>query len=50
MLSAAVPPLVRVTDWAAVVAPTVVAAKVRLVGATVALGPEPVPVPDKATV
>ena len=45
---ALVPPLVRVTVWAAVVAPVVVEAKVRLVGATVEFAANPVP--DKVTV
>ena len=45
---AVAPPLVRVTDWAARVVPTVVAAKMRLVGETVALAADPIP--DKVTV
>ncbi len=51
MAMAVVPPLVSVTDWADAVVPTVVDAKVRLVGATVAfaaLAEEPVP--ERATV
>ena len=43
MLMTAVPPLLSVTDWAAVVAPTVVAAYVSPPGATVADAATPVP-------
>src|SRR5579863_1514126 len=47
ILIAATPPLVSVTDCAAVVEPTSVAVKVRVVGAT--LAPSGVPVPEMAT-
>ncbi len=48
MLIAAGPPLLSVTVWAALVAPTVVAANGRLAGATVAFAGEPTP--DNATI
>ena len=43
ILMAAVPPLLSVTDCAAVVAPIAVPAKTRLPGATLALCARPVP-------
>lgn len=49
IVSEAFPELVRVTVCAAEAAPTVVAAKVRLAGESVAPGPEGVPVPLRAT-
>lgn len=48
MAMAAVPVLLNVTDWAGLVDPSVVAAKAKLDGATLALAATPVP--DNATV
>src|SRR5258706_15666750 len=50
MLSAAVPPLLRVIACAALVVPTVCEAKVRLVGLRAAEGPTAVPVPVRLAV
>ena len=47
ILMAAVPPLLKVTAWAAVVEPTAVDANVRVPGETLALVASPVP--ERAT-